>query len=65
MAATINIPVYLTLGTGSVTEIGTIEIEADAEGKFTLTTFDVATALRETADAMEAAAKEAEDAAPE
>lgn len=64
MAATINIPVYLTLGTGSATEIGTIEIEANAEGTFSLTTFDVTAALRETADAMDAAAKEAKDAAP-
>lgn len=64
MAATINIPVYLTLGTGSTTEIGTIEIEANAEGTFTLTAFDVTAALRKTADAMDAAAKEAEDAAP-
>ncbi|MFJ9128932.1 hypothetical protein ACIRJS_33005 [Streptomyces sp. NPDC102340] len=63
MAATASIPVYLTLGTGSATEIGQIELEASADGTFTLTAFDIVAALRETADAMESAAREVDDAA--
>lgn len=62
MAATASIPVFLTLGTGSATEIGQIELEADASGTFTLTAFDIVAALRETADAMESAAREVDDA---
>jgi hypothetical protein len=59
MAATMSIPVYLTIGNGSATEIGQIELAAEADGTFTLTSLDVAAALRETADAMEAVAKKA------
>ena len=62
MAAELSIPVYLAIGSGSTTEIGTIELAADADGQVTLTTFDIAAALRETADAMEAAAREREEA---
>lgn len=65
MAATASIPVYLSIGGGSATEIGTIELTADADGTITLTTLDIAAALRETADAMEAAAEEVPDGPPE
>ncbi|QJT04365.1 hypothetical protein G9272_32120 [Streptomyces asoensis] len=65
MAATASIPVYLSIGAGSAMEIGAIELTADAAGTITLTTLDVAAALRETADAMEAAAaKEADGGTP-
>ncbi|MFI1701964.1 hypothetical protein ACH419_39290 [Streptomyces bobili] len=60
MAATASIPVYLTIGGGSALEIGTIKLTADIDGKITLTTLDIAAALRETADAMDEAAKEAD-----
>ncbi|WP_086765356.1 hypothetical protein [Streptomyces bobili] len=66
MAATASIPVYLAIGNGGIPwEIGTIELTADASGTITLTTMDIAAALRETADAMEAAAREESDAASE
>ncbi|MGW1267545.1 hypothetical protein [Streptomyces sp. NPDC002491] len=65
MAAELSIPVYLSIGGGSATEIGTIELSADEKGQITLTTLDIAAALRETADAIEAAAREDSDAAPE
>ncbi|WAL93989.1 hypothetical protein [Streptomyces sp. Je 1-369] len=76
MAATVSIPVYLSIGGGSTVEIGTIELTADSRGVITLTAFDISAALRETADAMDEAARarEAEqqntdegvdDAAPE
>ncbi|WP_309029120.1 hypothetical protein [Streptomyces alfalfae] len=74
MAATASIPVYLSVGGGAPVEIGSIELAADSDGRITLTTFDIAAALRETADAMDEAAREAEqqntgegvdDAAPE
>jgi hypothetical protein len=65
MAATLSIPVYLSIGSGSAMEIGQIELSAGPDGKVTLTVLDIAAALRETADAMEAAAREeVGDAAP-
>lgn len=64
MAATASIPVYLSIGGGSATEIGTIKLSVDADGTATLTTFDIVAALRETADAMEASAKEADGGTP-
>jgi 20S proteasome alpha/beta subunit len=60
MAATASIPVYLSIGSGSPVAIGSIELAVDSRGVFTLTSFDVAAALREAADAVEAAAREAE-----
>ncbi|MFF3310491.1 hypothetical protein [Streptomyces sp. NPDC002952] len=66
MVATASIPVYLAIGNGgSLTEIGTIHLMADASGTITLTTLDIAAALRKTADAMEAAAEEAPDGTSE
>ncbi|MFD8611069.1 hypothetical protein [Streptomyces sp. NPDC059631] len=58
MAATVSIPLYLTIGTGTSTEIGTIDLAVDSDGRCTLTTFDIAAALREVADAIEAPADE-------
>ncbi|MGW5409015.1 hypothetical protein [Streptomyces spiralis] len=64
MAATASIPVYLTIGGGSAVEIGKVELAIDSDGTVTLTALDIAAALRETADAMEAAAREDSNAAP-
>lgn len=64
MAATASIPVYLSIGSGTAMEIGTIELSASGDGTVTLTTFDIAAALRDAADAMEAAAKEADGGTP-
>lgn len=63
MAATLSIPVYLSIGSGSAMEIGQIKLSAEPDGKITLTILDIAAALRETADSMEAAAKEEVDGA--
>jgi hypothetical protein len=63
MAATVSIPVSLTIGGGSAVEIGTIELALNADGTATLTTFDIAAALRETADALDAAGEDS-DATP-
>jgi uncharacterized protein (UPF0254 family) len=65
MAATVSIPVYLGIGSGTTTEIGTIELAVNSDGTCTLTTFDIAAALREIADAIEAPEEEATDAAAE
>ncbi|CAL9313911.1 hypothetical protein [Streptomyces sp. SudanB91_2054] len=63
MAVTASIPVYLSIGGGSSVEIGTIELAADSHGQITLTTFDIAAALRDAADAIEEATREAEQPA--
>ena len=65
MAADLSIPVYLSIGNNDPGQIGTIELSADASGQITLTTLHIAAVLREAADAMEAAAREDSDAAPE
>ncbi|MFD4788247.1 hypothetical protein ACFWN1_14550 [Streptomyces sp. NPDC058459] len=64
MAAGLSIPVYLSIGSSTPTQIGTVSLSADANGTVTLTTLDIAAALRETADAIEAATEEDSDAAP-
>jgi hypothetical protein len=60
VAATASIPVYLSVGNGSAVEIGQIKLSLDGKGRATLTTFDIAAALREAADELEKAAREAE-----
>ncbi|MFB7776913.1 hypothetical protein [Streptomyces bauhiniae] len=64
MAAELSIPVYLSIGSSAPTQIGKVSLSADANGTVTLTTLDIAAALRETADAIEAATEEDSDAAP-
>jgi hypothetical protein len=63
MAATLSIPVYLSIGSGSAMEIGQIKLSAEPDGRVTMTILDIAAALRETAASMEAAATEEVDGA--
>jgi hypothetical protein len=60
MPADVSIPVYLSIGGGSSVEIGAIELSADANGTITMTSFDIAAALRDAADSVEKAAREVE-----
>ncbi|MFE7273032.1 hypothetical protein [Streptomyces sp. NPDC057623] len=64
MPGTFDIPIYLRIGNGTETEVGQVVLNIDGDGTVTMTTSDIAAALRATADAMEASAKEADDAAP-
>lgn len=61
-AATLAIPLYLVIGSGSGTEIGSVTVAVRADGTAELTITDIAAALRETADEMEQSAEEVSDA---
>ncbi|MBP5883166.1 hypothetical protein QBA57_28625 [Streptomyces scabiei] len=63
MPGTFAIPIYLRIGSGTETEVGQVVLDIDGDGTVTMTTSDIAAALRATADAMEASAKEVDDAA--
>jgi uncharacterized protein (UPF0254 family) len=63
MAGTLAIPIYLRIGNGTEAEVGQVVLEVHGDGTVTMTTSDIAAALRATADAIEASAKEADDAA--
>lgn len=60
MAATLSIPLYLSVGSGSEVEIGEVVLTADSDGTITMTTTDIAAGLREAADAIERAGQEEE-----
>lgn len=64
MPSTFDIPIYLRIGSGTETEVGQVVLDIDGDGTVTMTTSDIVAALRATADAMEASAKEVADAAP-
>lgn len=65
MPGTFDIPIYLRIGSGTETEVGQVVLDIDGDGTVTMTTSDIAAALRAAADAMEASAKEVADAAPD
>ncbi|MER8219702.1 hypothetical protein ABTZ58_03710 [Streptomyces sp. NPDC094143] len=58
MAATLSIPLYLRVGTGTEVQIGEALVAVDSDGKATLTVSDIAAGLREAADAVERARQE-------
>ncbi|QFQ97450.1 hypothetical protein F9278_15900 [Streptomyces phaeolivaceus] len=65
MPGTLAIPIYLRIGNGTETEVGQVVLDLEGDGTVTMTTTDIAEALRATADAIEASAKEAADASPD
>ncbi|MFF8290435.1 hypothetical protein ACF068_14570 [Streptomyces sp. NPDC016309] len=59
MAATLGIPVYLRVGNGAETQIGEVVVSVERDGTATLTLTDIASALRATANEMDARMQEA------
>jgi hypothetical protein len=64
MAATLPIPVYLRIGNGTESQIGEVVVSVERDGTATLTLTDIATALRATADEMDARMQEDTPDAP-
>jgi uncharacterized protein (UPF0254 family) len=64
MAATLPIPLYLRVGSGTEVQIGEALVAVDSDGTATLTVSDIAAGLREAADAVERAGQEDTPDAP-